>query len=85
VVDDEPKIAGLLCAKLSAEGFECQECYSVEQALEFLAREDFDSSCQTSACRDVRAETQPWFTEISRSALVLRLPKMNIHISVSGP
>jgi response regulator RpfG family c-di-GMP phosphodiesterase len=42
VVDDEPRIAGLLCAKLSREGFECHECYSGEQALEVLAREEFD-------------------------------------------
>jgi response regulator RpfG family c-di-GMP phosphodiesterase len=42
VVDDEPRIATLICERLSQEGFECHECHSGEQALEFLAREEFD-------------------------------------------
>jgi response regulator RpfG family c-di-GMP phosphodiesterase len=42
VVDDEPRIASLLCVKLSLAGYECQECYSGEQALERLAQARYD-------------------------------------------
>ena len=42
VVDDEPRVTALICEKLSQEGFECHECRSGKQALEFLSRKEFD-------------------------------------------
>jgi response regulator RpfG family c-di-GMP phosphodiesterase len=86
IVDDESRIAGLLSTKLSREGFECHECSSGEQALEILAREEFDLILS-----DIRMPGMSGLELLAavqekhpRSAFVLVTAEDDIHVSVQA-